>query len=293
MLKQSEPTSSTLQLVASDMSGIMERLDTHELDLDDGEYDTADVAAPGVASPPGLVSHAALSCPLPVTPVPVYRRAFALQGHLSHRGLQGARGQGLPVVCDQRQDPGGGALHLSSGPLLRHHAEEHQQGADAQQLPPLGGPEQLPGGVTSSPRCHECAALCHLPGGEGDARRGSRGSAGTAHEGIPKHQEVDCVLFVCSVDAGRLQDRDETRGVHLVGEEEGETLHRSAQGAEDLQDLHEAAAAHAQVGERTSGQAAPESQLDPAVVIEATRGREGRGTRRDRCPSCPEEARTS
>lgn len=48
MLKQSEPTSSTLQLVASDMTGIMEKLDTHELDLDDGEYDTADTPAPGV-----------------------------------------------------------------------------------------------------------------------------------------------------------------------------------------------------------------------------------------------------
>lgn len=47
MLKQSEPTSSTLQLVASDMTGIMEKLDTRELDLEDGEYDAADGNAPG------------------------------------------------------------------------------------------------------------------------------------------------------------------------------------------------------------------------------------------------------
>ena len=50
MLKQTEPSSSTLQLVASDMSGIMEKLDTHELDLDDGEYDTTDTGAPGAPS---------------------------------------------------------------------------------------------------------------------------------------------------------------------------------------------------------------------------------------------------
>ncbi|KAF1373293.1 hypothetical protein PFLUV_G00258940 [Perca fluviatilis] len=42
MLRQSEPTSSTLQLVANDMTGIMEKLDTRELDLEDGEYDTTD-----------------------------------------------------------------------------------------------------------------------------------------------------------------------------------------------------------------------------------------------------------
>uniref|UniRef100_A0A8C4EQ10 Phospholipase n=1 Tax=Dicentrarchus labrax TaxID=13489 RepID=A0A8C4EQ10_DICLA len=40
----SEPTSSTLQLVANDMTGIMEKLDTRELDLEDGEYDTTDRA---------------------------------------------------------------------------------------------------------------------------------------------------------------------------------------------------------------------------------------------------------
>uniref|UniRef100_A0A8D0ATR5 Phospholipase n=1 Tax=Sander lucioperca TaxID=283035 RepID=A0A8D0ATR5_SANLU len=42
MLRQSEPTSSTLQLVANDMTDIMEKLDTRELDLEDGEYDTND-----------------------------------------------------------------------------------------------------------------------------------------------------------------------------------------------------------------------------------------------------------
>lgn len=47
MLKQSEPTSSTLQLVASDMTGIMDQLDTRELDLEDGEYDTTDPGATG------------------------------------------------------------------------------------------------------------------------------------------------------------------------------------------------------------------------------------------------------
>nr|XP_046227408.1 phospholipase D1 [Scatophagus argus]XP_046227409.1 phospholipase D1 [Scatophagus argus] len=46
MLRQSEPTTSTLQLVANDMTGIMEKLDTRELDLEDGEYDTADASAP-------------------------------------------------------------------------------------------------------------------------------------------------------------------------------------------------------------------------------------------------------
>ncbi|XP_028288110.1 phospholipase D1-like [Parambassis ranga] len=46
MLRQSEPTSSTLQLVASDMTGIIENLDTRELDLGDGDYDTTDNIAP-------------------------------------------------------------------------------------------------------------------------------------------------------------------------------------------------------------------------------------------------------
>lgn len=48
MLRQSEPTTSTLQLVANDMTGIMEKLDTRELDLEDGEYDTTDANATGV-----------------------------------------------------------------------------------------------------------------------------------------------------------------------------------------------------------------------------------------------------
>ncbi|XP_060919956.1 phospholipase D1 [Labrus mixtus] len=46
MLRQSDPNSSTLQLVANDMTDIMEKLDTHELDLEDGEYDTTDTATP-------------------------------------------------------------------------------------------------------------------------------------------------------------------------------------------------------------------------------------------------------
>lgn len=50
MQKQSEPTSSTLQLVANDMTDIMETLDTRELDLGDGEYDTADAHVPGVCA---------------------------------------------------------------------------------------------------------------------------------------------------------------------------------------------------------------------------------------------------
>ncbi|XP_040926409.1 phospholipase D1 isoform X2 [Betta splendens] len=46
MLRQSDPSSSTLQLVANDMTGIMEKLDTRELDLGDGDYDTTDSSAP-------------------------------------------------------------------------------------------------------------------------------------------------------------------------------------------------------------------------------------------------------
>ena len=52
------------------------------------------------------------------------------------------------------------------------------------------------------------------------------------------------------VDAGGVQDRAEAWGVHLGGEEEGETLHGSPQRAPDVQDLHEAAAAVAQVNAR-------------------------------------------
>ncbi|CDQ84049.1 unnamed protein product [Oncorhynchus mykiss] len=46
MLRQSEPTNSTLHLVATDMSEIMENLDTRELYLGDGEYDTTDFKLP-------------------------------------------------------------------------------------------------------------------------------------------------------------------------------------------------------------------------------------------------------
>ena len=42
MLRPTEQTTSTLQLVATDMSDIMENLDTRELHLDDGQYDTPD-----------------------------------------------------------------------------------------------------------------------------------------------------------------------------------------------------------------------------------------------------------
>ncbi len=37
MLRQQEPTVSTLHLVANDMTDIMENLDTRELDIGDGE----------------------------------------------------------------------------------------------------------------------------------------------------------------------------------------------------------------------------------------------------------------
>uniref|UniRef100_A0A3Q2WQR7 Phospholipase n=1 Tax=Haplochromis burtoni TaxID=8153 RepID=A0A3Q2WQR7_HAPBU len=49
MLQQIEPSSSTLQLVASDMSDIMDNLDTRDLDLGDGDYDTTDTNAPGTS----------------------------------------------------------------------------------------------------------------------------------------------------------------------------------------------------------------------------------------------------
>ncbi|XP_067107933.1 phospholipase D1 [Osmerus mordax] len=42
MQRPTEQTTSTLQLVATDMSDIMENLDTRELDLEDGQYDTPD-----------------------------------------------------------------------------------------------------------------------------------------------------------------------------------------------------------------------------------------------------------
>ncbi|KAG7274081.1 hypothetical protein CRUP_028788 [Coryphaenoides rupestris] len=48
MLRHSEPTTSTLHLVATDMSDIMETLDTRELDLGDGDYDTVDGHVAGI-----------------------------------------------------------------------------------------------------------------------------------------------------------------------------------------------------------------------------------------------------
>ncbi|XP_008395128.1 phospholipase D1 [Poecilia reticulata] len=42
MLRQSEPTSSTLHLVANDMTSIMEQLDTKDLDVGDGEFPTTE-----------------------------------------------------------------------------------------------------------------------------------------------------------------------------------------------------------------------------------------------------------
>lgn len=133
MLKQSEPTSSTLQLVANDMTGIMEKLDTRELDLEDGEYDTADANTAG--APPsgcGGAHHGrcCVACFFLTCLCFCFRsRAFALQGGLPNGGLQGARRQSLPVLAHHRQNPGGGALHLGTGPLQPDHAEERQQGA--------------------------------------------------------------------------------------------------------------------------------------------------------------------
>ncbi|XP_034718700.1 phospholipase D1-like [Etheostoma cragini] len=57
MNRQSEPTSSTLQLVANDMTGIMEKLDTRELDLEDGEYDTTDTCDTGERLPFMVIYH--------------------------------------------------------------------------------------------------------------------------------------------------------------------------------------------------------------------------------------------
>uniref|UniRef100_A0A671XBD9 phospholipase D n=1 Tax=Sparus aurata TaxID=8175 RepID=A0A671XBD9_SPAAU len=57
MLRQSEPTTSTLQLVANDMTGIMETLDTRELDLEDGEYDITDSNAPAERLPLTAIYH--------------------------------------------------------------------------------------------------------------------------------------------------------------------------------------------------------------------------------------------
>ncbi|XP_047193847.1 phospholipase D1 isoform X2 [Hippoglossus stenolepis] len=57
MLQHSEPTSSTLQLVANDMTEIMETLDTRELDLEDGEYDTADTNVAAEHLPFKVIYH--------------------------------------------------------------------------------------------------------------------------------------------------------------------------------------------------------------------------------------------
>lgn len=60
MLQQIEPSSSTLQLVASDMSDIMDNLDTRDLDLGDGDYDTTDTNAPGTCHHFALCSGVSL-----------------------------------------------------------------------------------------------------------------------------------------------------------------------------------------------------------------------------------------
>ncbi|XP_037550104.1 phospholipase D1 [Nematolebias whitei] len=57
MLQQTDATSSTLQLVATDMTGIMEKLDTSELDLGDHEYDMNDGAKPGDRLPFSQIYH--------------------------------------------------------------------------------------------------------------------------------------------------------------------------------------------------------------------------------------------
>ncbi|CAB1435831.1 unnamed protein product, partial [Pleuronectes platessa] len=57
MLQHSDPTSSTLQLVANDMTDIMETLDTRELDLEDGEYDTTDTQVPAEHLPFKVIYH--------------------------------------------------------------------------------------------------------------------------------------------------------------------------------------------------------------------------------------------
>ncbi|XP_072234497.1 phospholipase D1 isoform X2 [Leuresthes tenuis] len=57
MQRQTEPTSSTLQLVANDMTDIMENLDTRELDLGDGEYDTTDTNIPEKRLPFTAIYH--------------------------------------------------------------------------------------------------------------------------------------------------------------------------------------------------------------------------------------------
>ncbi|KAK5849809.1 hypothetical protein PBY51_014114 [Eleginops maclovinus] len=57
MLGQGQPTSSTLQLVANDMTGIIGKLDDRELDLEDGEYDTTDAHASSERLPFTAIYH--------------------------------------------------------------------------------------------------------------------------------------------------------------------------------------------------------------------------------------------
>lgn len=130
MLRQSEPTSSTLQLVASDMTGIIEKLDPRELQFDDGDYDTTDSSVPGI-----IITSPSTLCFLHIISVVCFyyciffhSRLFAFYCNLQHSWFQGGRGQSLLVLTNHRQNPGGGAFHLSSGPLQCHHTEERQQG---------------------------------------------------------------------------------------------------------------------------------------------------------------------
>ncbi|KAM8822743.1 phospholipase D1 isoform 1-T2 [Spinachia spinachia] len=54
---QAEPTSSTLQLVANDLTAAMETLDSRELDLEDGQYDTTDAHGSAERLPFTAVYH--------------------------------------------------------------------------------------------------------------------------------------------------------------------------------------------------------------------------------------------
>lgn len=54
-------------------------------------------------------------------------------------------------------------------------------------------------------------------------------------------------VCVCVVSASSVQDRAETWRVHVVDQEEREALYGAAQGAADVQDLHEDPAAVTQV----------------------------------------------
>ncbi|XP_013885644.1 phospholipase D1 [Austrofundulus limnaeus] len=57
MLQPTDATSSTLQLVATDMTGIMEKLDTRELDLGGDDYDTSNSSTAGDRLPFANVYH--------------------------------------------------------------------------------------------------------------------------------------------------------------------------------------------------------------------------------------------